>query len=273
MHPFVKRWIVGEVSWWRVVRSVVLIYVGFMAWAYFYAEKIIFPIPPRSYADTPEIIKVATPRGEHISALALENTAASPWILHSHGNYEDLGTVRPFLDEVQAMGFSVMAFDYSGYGTSEGRPTERTVYEDALAVFDYMTNAMKIAPGRIIVHGRSVGAAMAVEVAAKRPVGGLVIESGFVTAFRVRTVIPISPFDRFRNIRKIRDVRCPVLVFHGREDEIIPFWHGEALFAAAPDPKRSVWVDGAGHNDLFWVCGKRYEEELRAFAELVEAKR
>ncbi|HEY8240684.1 MAG TPA: alpha/beta hydrolase, partial [Kiritimatiellia bacterium] len=180
--------------------------------------------------------------------------------------------VRPFLDELQWMGFSVFAFDYSGYGTSEGKPTESGVYEDTLAAFDYMTNALRIAPGNIIAHGRSVGAAMAIDLATKRPVGGLVVESGFVTAFRVKTVIPIAPFDRFRNIDKIARVKCPVLVFHGRNDDVVPFWHGEKLFEAAPEPKRSAWIDEAGHNDLFWIAGGRYRTELESLASLVGSK-
>lgn len=97
-----------------------------------------------------------------------------------------------------------------------------------------------------------------------------VVESSFVSAFRVLTRIPILPFDKFVNIDKIGKVRSPVLVIHGKADEVVHFWHGEQLFAAAKEPKLNFWVDGAGHNDLMDVAGDRYAETLRKFAKLVD---
>jgi len=78
-----------------------------------------------------------------------------------------------------------------------------------------------------------------VDLASRRPLAGLIVESGFVTAFRVMTRLPLLPFDKFRNIDKIGQVRCPVLVMHGEADEIVPLWHGQRLFQAAPSPSAS----------------------------------
>jgi fermentation-respiration switch protein FrsA (DUF1100 family) len=98
---------------------------------------------------------------------------------------------------------------------------------------------------------------------------GLILESSFTSAFRVVLPIPILPFDKFPNLDKISQVNCPVLVIHGTADETISLSHGKRLFAAAPEPKRSFWVEGAGHNDLFWVAGEQYGEALQDFAQLV----
>jgi fermentation-respiration switch protein FrsA (DUF1100 family) len=102
---------------------------------------------------------------------------------------------------------------------------------------------------------------------------GLILESSFVTAFRVVTRIPLVPFDKFRNIYKIKQVQCPVLVIHGRDDKTIPFWHGEKLFEAANEPKLNFWVDGAGHNDLFWVAGNRYWDMIKEFTGVIRTNR
>jgi fermentation-respiration switch protein FrsA (DUF1100 family) len=96
------------------------------------------------------------------------------------------------------------------------------------------------------------------------------MESAFTSAFRVLTRFPLLPFDKFPNLAKIRNVRCPVLVIHGRRDGIISFYHGPKLFAAANEPKLSYWVDNAGHNNLALVAGNQYFEKLRKIAELVD---
>ena len=169
------------------------------------------------------------------------------------------------MESIKALGFSVFAFDYHGYGTSGGKPTEQNSYEDIAAAYDHLTQVLKIPPERIIAHGRSLGGAVAIDLAAKRPVGGLVVESSFVSAFRVVTGYRVFPFDKFRNLEKIRQVRCPLLIIHGREDEVIPFWHGERLFAQANEPKMSFWVEGAGHNNLKVAAGAEYERALINF--------
>src|SRR5690606_30461216 len=97
-------------------------------------------------------------------------------------------------------------------------------------------------PERIILLGRSVGAGPATQLAAREPVGGLVVESAFTSAFRVLTRVRLLPFDRFDNLKHIRHARCPVLVIHGAEDDIIPPSHGRRLFAAAPEPRAHYWI-------------------------------
>ena len=166
-----------------------------------------------------------------------------------------------------ALGFSIFAYDYHGYGTSGGKATEQNAYEDIDAAYNHLTQVLRVPSDRIIAHGRSLGGAVAIDLASRKPLGGLVVESSFVSAFRVVTGYRIFPFDKFRNADKIKAVRCPVLVIHGRQDEVIPFWHGERLFELANEPKMNFWADGAGHNNLKPVAGPEYVRALKAFTE------
>ncbi|GCL40275.1 hypothetical protein SR1949_54110 [Sphaerospermopsis reniformis] len=133
----------------------------------------------------------------------------------------------------------------------------------------YLTEDLKIKPEQIIVFGRSVGGGSAIDLAARKPIAGLIIESTFTSAFRVVVPFPILPFDKFNNLEKIKKVKVPVLVMHGKLDDIVPFEHGEKLFAAVTTPKLYLWVEDANHNDFFEVAQEKYGQKLREFAELV----
>jgi fermentation-respiration switch protein FrsA (DUF1100 family) len=239
------------------------------AWAWLASDRMIFLPPPPSYADGPGLLRLATADGERIAAVYLPNAGARYTLLVSHGNAEDLGGLMPFLPVLRDLGFAVLAYDYRGYGLSEGRPSERASYADIDAAYEYLTSRLGIPGERIIAYGRSVGSGPAMDLAARRALAGLVLESPFLTAFRVLTRVPLLPFDKFRNVDKIRQVRCPVLVMHGRADEVVPFWHGRKLFEAANEPKRLLAVEGAGHNDFVRAAGARYGQALREFEALV----
>ena len=253
----------------RVLLSVALLYAGVCLLVHLVSDRMIFLPPPTTYDDTGQILKLDSAGAGQISAIHLPNPSAEYTILYSHGNAEDLGLVAPLLARLHDWGFAVLAYDYRGYGSSRGRPTERGVYQDVEAAYVYLTATLGVPPRRIIAYGRSVGSGPAVDLAAREPLAGLVVESGFVTAFRVLTRIPLLPFDKFRNVDKIARVSCPVLVMHGMADEVVPFSHGRTLFGAAPEPKRFLWVEGAGHNDFMLVAGERQAQALREFAALI----
>jgi hypothetical protein len=215
----------------RVLRLLIVVivgaYVALAIFAVFLAGGVVFQPHPSSYRDDKQIVKLSSRDGAHISALYLKNDTARYTILFSHGNAEDLGDMRPFYDELRAAGFSVLAYDYQGYGTSEGKPTEQHTYEDADAAYDYLTRELKVPSSRVVSMGRSLGAAVAIDLASRKKVRGLVAQSAFTTAFRVLTQVPLLPWDKFENISKITKIHCPVLIMHGRADEVIPFSHGE----------------------------------------------
>jgi fermentation-respiration switch protein FrsA (DUF1100 family) len=264
-----KQLLVGEWSWWRLARSLIFIYTCVALYVFLSADRKIFIPQPASYSDTAEILKLSVPNGDKISARYLFNPSATYTLLYAHGNAEDLGDIEPILQILYNAGFSILAYDYRGYGTSEGQPSERYAYEDIDTAYFYLTQKLRISPKQIIVYGRSVGGGSAVELAMRQPVAGLILESTFTQAFRVILPFPVFPFDKFRNIEKISEINCPVLIIHGTDDTTVPFSHGQQLFQAASEPKRSFWVEGATHNDLVWVAGERYPQVLQEFARLL----
>ena len=260
MRPFPKL---------RVPRILLLVLIGYAAFAglvWLFAERLIFLPPRQVYTQTPEILLIPREGGGTIAAVHLRNPRARYTLLFSHGNGEHLGDDLPFLREMRDAGFSVLAYDYSGYGLSTGRPSERAAYVDVDAAYHYLTRTAGVPPERIIAHGRSLGGAVAADLASRRPVAGLVLESTFTTIFRVVRSYPLVPFDRFRTADKLPRVTAPVLVIHGTRDEVVAFAHGERLYEMAPAPKHRLWVQDAGHNDLQWVAGERYWDALRRFA-------
>jgi fermentation-respiration switch protein FrsA (DUF1100 family) len=204
--------------------------------------------------------------GAKLSAVYLPNPAARLTLWHFSGNAEDLGDVTPRLQALRQQGFAVFAVDYPGYGFSQGRPTEPEIYAATQTAFAYLRDELKVSPQRLVLHGRSLGGGPAVDLAAREPVAGLIVESAFMSAYRVMTHWPVLPGDKFRNLRKMNSVRCPVLVIHGREDRVVPFAHGEALLAAVPGRKAHLWVDLAGHNDVLPWAGDAYWQAIRNFA-------
>jgi len=265
-----RRVLLGEFTFKRLMRSLILIYAFFCLYVFFIADGKIFLPQASTYQDTSDILKLTTADQIQLSAVYLPNPASTYTILYTHGNAEDLGDIQPVLQQLQNTGFSVFAYDYRGYGTSQGTPSERNAYRDIDTAYNYLIQQLGVSPQRIIAYGRSVGAGSAVDLASRKPLAGLIMESAFTTAFRVIVPFPILPFEKFRNIDKIKKVNCPVLVMHGKADEVIPFSHGQKLFAAAREPKRYLWVDEAGHNDFMWVASEQYAKTLREFAQLIQ---
>ena len=242
-----------------------VLYAALFLYALFLSDGAIFLPHQAYYKDTPEILKLTTANGNRISAIYLAEPSARFTLLVSHGNAEDLSDVHYWLEDLRKAGFNVLAYDYQGYGTSEGKPSEKNAYQDEEAAYDYLVASMKIPPDRIIIFGRSVGTGPAVHLAARKPAAGLILQSPFLSAFRVVIPIPILPFDKFPNYKDIRRVHCPVLIMHGTADKIIGFWHGAKLYDLANSPKQSFWVEQAGHNNFEQIAGDRYIKTIQNF--------
>jgi alpha-beta hydrolase superfamily lysophospholipase len=193
----------------------------------------------------------------------------APAILYLHGARWNLTGSVTRIDRWRQLGFSVLAVDYRGFGKStDVAPTEERSYEDAEAAWAYLA---RLAPGRPrFIVGHSLGGAIAVEVARRHPeASGLVLEATFTS---VRDMISESAWgflpvglilnQQFDALSKIGAVRMPVLVVHGTRDTVVPVQMGERLYAAAPEPKRFIKVDGAGHHNLSGVALDRYREAL-----------
>jgi len=268
-----RHYLLGEVSWQRLVRSAVLIYVLVAAYVYVRADAMIFRPPPPTYDLLAQMRLIPMEGGDRLAVLYLPNPAATFTLLYSHGNAEDLGVIEPLLTQYRDWGFAVLAYDYRGYGLSTGTPSEANAYQDARAAYKYLTQTLNVPPEQVILYGRSLGGGVATELATHVPVAGLILESTFTSAFRVVVPFPLFPFDKFTNQAKLPQVPVPVLILHGTADEVVPFEHAQALFATAATPKFSLWVEGAGHNDFTAVAGDRHRQALQDFAHILHGLR
>jgi fermentation-respiration switch protein FrsA (DUF1100 family) len=190
-------------------------------------------------------------------------------MLFCHGN---AGNVSHRLENVAHLltaGFQVLLFDYRGYGHSTGQPSEKGLFEDAAAAWSALDDRADASRPRII-FGRSLGGAVAVDLASRVDADGLIIESTF-TSIRslARLFLPLPLPDlpvKYDSLSKIGEISTPLLVVHGERDELVPFADGQALYEAAREPKSWFPIRGAGHNDTYVVGGKAYFSRLAAFA-------
>lgn len=196
-------------------------------------------------------------------------SSSGPWAtLHLHGNAGNITHRTTVAGQILEAGSSVLLLDYRGYGRSDGRPTEAGLYRDATAAYEWLT-ARGFRPEHIILHGESLGSAIAVELALRKQCAGLVLEAPFTSiramagkALPVVGPLLISGFDTRSRIARIS---VPQLVVHGDGDEVIPYQFGVQVAEAAPEPK-SLWtVKGAGHNDLHITAAREWVERLRVF--------
>lgn len=252
--------------WPRRLVALALLYGLAVALAALAADGMMFHPSMASGQAPRESIRIPTGEGTSLGAVYLPNPGARLTVWYFYGNAESLGDIEPTLHEFHRRGYAVFAIDYPGYGLSDGRPTEQSLYAATRVAAAHLRDRLGVPLAQVVAVGRSIGGGPAVELAVTEPLAGLVAQSTFMSAYRVMTRVPLLPFDKFRNLAKFPRLRCPVLVTHGREDEVISFAHGRALFAAATVPKRQLWVAGAGHNNLTAIAGESYWLALAEFA-------
>ena len=208
--------------------------------------------------------------GERIHAWYFPVDSNANTVLFCHGNAGNISRRLSSIERLRSFGVNVLIFDYRGYGKSDGSPTEANCYADARRAWRWLTEERGVPPEKIIIFGRSLGGAVAVELASQVPCGGLVVESSFTSAVAVgKKMFPFLPIgallhDRFDSIAKIGRVKCPVLVTHSREDRLIPFEMGRRLYEAAPSPKGFIAFTG-DHNDREYLYDPVYERTMRRF--------
>jgi len=188
--------------------------------------------------------------------------------LYFHGNAGNISHRLFVLESLASIGVAVFGVDYRGYGKSGGSPSEKGILTDAEGSWGHLTVVLGERPERIVLFGKSLGGAPAIDMAARVKCAGLIVQSSFTSIPEMASrAMPIFPFRWFMkstmdNRKRIAQARCPVLVVHSRDDEIIPFEHGVKLHAAAPAPNWFAEFQGVGHNDLI---DARREEWLRDF--------
>lgn len=194
-------------------------------------------VPHRAgYQPSPELI---TLRNAHHQSFKVYYLAppkeSSKVILFSHGYNTDIADYISFAHQLHELGYGVLLYDYQGFGLSSGKPSEEGCYLDARAAFDFLVKELEIAPQRIVVFGHSLGSAVALDLALHRKVYHVILDSPFVSIFRVTTSLPILPLDRFDNLSKVKNLpaRCKLEIRFSQEDRMIPAWHSKKLYEAA----------------------------------------
>jgi len=224
---------------------------------------------PASIGLAYEEVRLRTSDGVRLHAWFVPGGRERPTLLFLHGNAGNISHRLEKLAILHELGGAVLLLDYRGYGLSEGAPDEAGTYRDGDAAYDWLIQR-GIQPTSLVVYGESLGGGVATDLAARRAVGGLILESTPTNMPDVaRAHYPLLPAAlllsvRYDSLAKIASVDAPLLILHSTEDEIVPFEMAERLFRAARPPKRLVQLRG-GHNDNFLVATDAYTSALRAF--------
>jgi len=270
MNPRIPRW----VGW----PLVAVFTYGLMA---YYARRAVFhPAPyPEGMWELeerfkPENVWITAPDGVRLHGWLLRasnesgSEKAGLITLYFHGNAGNLTNRVLHMEAIPKTGSDLLIIDYRGFGKSEGKPTESGVYQDAEAAYEFLlSRGWK--PSQIVLYGESLGTAVAVDLAARRPCAGVVLEAPFPSARAVaHTVIPylgLIVASGLETGEKIGKVDAPLFILHGTEDPVIRYELGRRVFEAAPEPKQFWTVEGAHHSDIPAVAQEEYVRRLTGF--------
>jgi uncharacterized protein len=275
---------------WSLVLLVAVVYVLILVLLRVNEHRLIyFPgsqrsllVPPTSLGLSVERVTLPTEDGLTLAGWVIPagQDSSGLWLLICHGNAGNLSEFdRPVhYSGLRELGLHLLAFDYRGYGESEGGPTESGLYKDADAAYRYLREQRGVPAERIIVFGHSLGSAVAVDLASRVPVGGVILEGALTSVVdRGQELYPYIPVrwiagTKFASIDKISKVAVPKLFLHATGDEVIPLAHGRRLYQAAPPPKTFVELRG-GHGDAFDVDSATYFGSIEHFLTTLPATR
>ena len=219
-----------------------------------------------------EDVYFTTSDGRRLNGWYIPGAGNTTW-LWFHGNGGDMGhRVEELALAHHTLGVNLFIFDYRGYGRSAGQPSERGTYGDARAALEYLRGRADATDARVVYFGRSLGTAVAVELAAEHPPAGMILVSPFASLRDMSRLsmpqLPIAAWlagNRYNSLGRIDRVNCPVLVVHGERDDIVPPSQGRALYEAANEPKSLRLLPNAGHNDTCSAGGTVYWDALQEF--------
>lgn len=252
------------------VLLMLIVYVRQGSMVYFPEKKVHYT--PSDIGLSFQEITISTKDGISLSAWFIPSENERAVLLFCHGNAGNISHRMDSIRTFHSLHISVLIFDYRGYGKSSGSPSEQGTYEDAESAYDYLVKKRDVAPEKIILFGRSLGSAIAVETALKKDAGALIVESGFTSlpdlGSTIYRFLPVRLLSRFQyaSIDKINRIAIPKLIIHSPDDDIIPFEHGEKLFRKAKEPKTFLEIAG-GHNEGFMLSGEIYKRGLNTFLE------
>jgi fermentation-respiration switch protein FrsA (DUF1100 family) len=242
-----------------LIATVIVVYLAAVGYLYLFQRSYVFApggslaTPAEEGLEQTEIVSLRSADGTELTGWYREADPGLPTILYFHGNAGNISDRADRFQQIAASGFGFLAFSYRGYAGSGGLPSEATLFSDGLETFDWLAARS----GAIVVHGESLGTAVATYVAAERPTQALILEAPFTAAVDIAAAtypwVPVSFLmrDPFLSREAITKVSEPVLIAHGTEDIVVPVDHGRRLFEFAREPKRLAIFEGAGHANLW----------------------
>jgi fermentation-respiration switch protein FrsA (DUF1100 family) len=272
--------IISSVAKIFAVALVAYVFIVFLAWRF--QEKLAFPGARRSL---PSPSAAGFSEGQRVTVVTEDQVELHGWylpprpsppagekapgLLWFYGNMETVGALAPIIRDLRPAGMGLLILDYRGYGQSGGTPTEAGLYRDAEAAWAYLAGREDIDSSSIAVYGRSLGSAVALYLAVNRPVRAVVLDSPLSNAremaahhyrFVPQFVLRLS----LDNLAHAERLEAPLLIFHGSADRIVPFSMGQAV-AAAGRAREFIMLEGAGHNDTYYVGGSPYRTAMHNF--------
>ncbi len=262
----------------NVLWSIAGVYAVFLLVVFlFQARLVYFPQIGRELTATPaaaglefEEVRLVTADGATLHGWWVPAPDARGVALIFHGNAGNISHRLGYLTMFHRLGYASFIIDYRGYGLSSGTPSEAGTYRDAEAAWNYLTGPRRVAAQDIVLFGESLGGGVATWLARRHRPRALVLASAFTSApdlgAQAYPWLPVRLLARieYNNLERIRQITAPVLIAHSPDDDIVPFSHGKALFAAANDPKEFVELSG-GHNDGFIFAREDWVRRLGAF--------
>jgi fermentation-respiration switch protein FrsA (DUF1100 family) len=224
---------------------------------------------PRDHALEYDDVSLRTRDGETIHAWLVHATAPRGMVILCHGNAGNIAARIERASKLVEIGFDVLLFDYRGYGGSSGKPTEEGTYVDAETAWEH-ARSRGVPPEHIVAFGESLGGAVAIELARRRKVGAVIVEDTFTSladmGAKFYPWLPVRWLLRIRydSLAKVAGLNAPLLVIHSRDDELVPFEHGERLFHAAREPKKLLVTRGS-HNAGGFVGAPDWVRAVGAF--------
>jgi uncharacterized protein len=253
-----------------------VLYISFSATLFFTQSRIVY-YPERHIITTPAAIQIpyqdvvfSAEDGTKLTGWFIPASTSKGVILFCHGNAGNISHRLDTIDLFHRLGYSTFIFDYRGYGQSEGSPSEKGTYQDVDAAWKHLTRTKGISPSDIIIFGRSLGSSIGAWLAGREQPAACILESSFTSARDVAATLypylPVSILCRYKydSAEALKTVQCPLLFIHSTDDEIIPIQLGRKLYAAAPEPKTFVQING-DHNSGFILSAKKYENGIHTF--------
>jgi len=268
---------------WNFMASAAIVYAVVVLLVFVFQQHLVYlPQVARELVATPraanldfEEVQLRTEDGETLHGWWVPAQTARGAVLILHGNAGNISHRVEYLTMFNSLGYASLIIDYRGYGRSSGSPTEEGTYRDAEAAWRHLTEARGLKPREIVIMGESLGGGVAAWLAFKHPPRALVLASTFKSVpdlgAQIYPWLPVRWLARieYNNLDRVRQIAAPLLIAHSRNDDIIPFTHGEALYAAAHEPKQFLVLSG-GHNDSFLFMRREWVRAVGAFLERAE---